>query len=368
MRSKEWKLNINISKTKALIFDTRDDRRYKFTINNLEVEKVKIYKYLGTLFAKSGSFLQTRKHLVQQTQKAMYLLFQRIYNLNLPFDLILQLFDNTISPILTYSAEVWGNENLEIIEKIHTDFLRKISKLRKSTPKYMLYSELGRYPIEIHIKCRMIGYWNRLITGKQSKLSYQIYRYMNSLPKFESKWIKHIKSILMETGRFDYWVSQNNNIQTNNINKVIKQVLLDQNLQQMRNNMDRSNKGRNYSIYKDNIGLEEYLLKLKKGDALTILKFRTGNHFFPIETGRWDNIDFQDRECQICNLQDPPDEFHYLLKCPHFKETRQKYLKPYFITRPNVLKFRELMQTKQMKTLNNLSKFIKILLQTIKRQ
>ena len=67
-------------------------------------------------------------------------------------------------------------------------------------------------------------------------------------------------------------------------------------------------------------------------------------------------------------LQDPPDEFHYLLKCPHFKETRQNYLKPYFIKRPNVLKFKELMQTNQMKTLNNLSKFIKILLQTIKRQ
>ena len=65
----------------------------------------------------------------------MHLLYKRIYNLGLPLDLQLKLFDHTILPILTYACEISGFENLcIIIEQIHSNFLRKITKSRKSTP------------------------------------------------------------------------------------------------------------------------------------------------------------------------------------------------------------------------------------------
>ena len=106
-------------------------------------------------------------------KKAMHLLYTRIYNLNLPIDLQLKLFDQTILPILTYSCEIWGYENTDILERIHTNFLRKITNARKSTPLYMLYGELGRHPISIDIKCRMIKFWNNIIlTNKQNCLSF----------------------------------------------------------------------------------------------------------------------------------------------------------------------------------------------------
>ena len=85
----EWKLSINTSKPKALIFGSNNDNKFKFYINSIEVE---------TIFAKSGFCLQTRTHLAQQ---AMFLMYQRIFNLNLPLDLILKLFDHTILPIQT---------------------------------------------------------------------------------------------------------------------------------------------------------------------------------------------------------------------------------------------------------------------------
>ena len=82
---------------------------------------------------------KTRKHLSQQAKKAMNILYQRIYNLDLPLDICLKLFDQTITPILTYSSETEGYENTDIIEKIHTEFLRKITKLKeKHTPVYAL--------------------------------------------------------------------------------------------------------------------------------------------------------------------------------------------------------------------------------------
>ena len=66
----------------------------------------------------------------------MHLLFMRANNLDLPIDLQLKLFDNTVLPILIYSSEIHGYGNLDIIERVHTEFLRKITKSRKSTPNY----------------------------------------------------------------------------------------------------------------------------------------------------------------------------------------------------------------------------------------
>jgi hypothetical protein len=45
----------------------------------------------------------------------------------------------------------------------------------------MVYGELGRTSLDVSIKCRMIGYWVRLITGKESKLSFKIYKTLLNL-------------------------------------------------------------------------------------------------------------------------------------------------------------------------------------------
>ena len=84
----------------------------------------------------------------------MILLYTRINNLDIPLDLQLKLFDHTILPILTYGSEIWGYESLDIIEKVQNDFLRRITLARKSTPMYMVYGELGRYPVALSIKSR----------------------------------------------------------------------------------------------------------------------------------------------------------------------------------------------------------------------
>ena len=91
--------------------------KFNFTIDNNSIEIVKEYKYLGVPFYSSGSFLTCRKHLVNQATKAMHALFLRINSLDLPLDLQLKLFDATIVPILTYGCEIWGFENLDLVEQ-----------------------------------------------------------------------------------------------------------------------------------------------------------------------------------------------------------------------------------------------------------
>ena len=90
-----------------------------------------------------------------------------------------------------------------MLERVHTNFLRRITKCRKSTPKYMLYAEPGRHPIEITIKQRMVSFWTRLITGKISKLSYNMFLFMLKSEQITSKWIHCIKSIINNSGKYD---------------------------------------------------------------------------------------------------------------------------------------------------------------------
>ena len=60
--------------------------------------------------------------------------------------ILLDLFDKIIIPMLTYGSAIWGCENIDILEKLHVKFCKLLLNLKTSTPNFMLYGELGRYP------------------------------------------------------------------------------------------------------------------------------------------------------------------------------------------------------------------------------
>ena len=324
------------------------------------METVSVYKYLGIYFSSTGSFSTNRKYLVQQATKALYYFYRRVNNLNLPPDLVFKLFDHTILPILLFSSEVWGYEDHKFLEKLHCAFLRKVLHLKQSTPYYMLYAETGRFPLEIMMKTRMIAYWSRLIAGNQSKIAYKIYQIMIHTTDFNSKWIEYIKSILNGIGRSDIWINQSIYM-NDDTHKIVKKILIDQYQQQWNNNLQKSTKGSNYGLFKDKIVLENYLTSLPKKDYLTLAKFRTTNHYLPIETGRWRKIHISERKCPLCVQNDTGDEIHYLLKCPFFNTSRASLIKKYYYKRPNIVKFQQLMNCKSVKHLKNLCKLINII-------
>lgn len=107
-----------------------------------------------------------------------------------------------------------------------------------------------------------------------------------------------------------------------------------------------------------------YLSILSTYYCKRFLAFRTRNHRLPVETGRWKGVALQERIC-LFGCQDIGDEFHYVLVCKKFQEQRQKYLKRYYYQRPNIIKFEELMSTKEPKKLKNLCMFIDIFMKAV---
>ena len=75
----ERKLHINVSKTKDLIFGACSCHDRQFRIGNEKVETVGNYKYLGIYFSQTGSFLNAKKHFVQQQRKQRYSCSQELH-------------------------------------------------------------------------------------------------------------------------------------------------------------------------------------------------------------------------------------------------------------------------------------------------
>jgi len=123
------------------------------------------------------------------------------------------------------------------------------------------------------------------------------------------------------------------------------------------------NINKSYCSYKLSFGLEPYLEIIKEPKYRNALaRLRTSSHDLKIEKGRHHNIQREHKFCENCNQKQIENEYHFLLICPKYMELRKKYLKKFYYTWPTVHKFKCLLSQTAPKHLNNLGKYIYILL------
>ena len=187
----------------------------------------------------------------------------------------------------------------------------------------MVLGEVDRFPLEITTKSRMVGFWSKILTNKQVKLSYILYRKLIETPNFNSKWVTKVKQILDECGNSEIWISQ---MPTPNLSKMVAETLKNQFYQKWNSDLNKSSKGRNYGFFKESIKLEEYFLKLSLKFYTLLAKFRTANHRLPCEVLRWQYIELSERKCHLGDKLDVGDEMQYLLICPFFSDERIKHI------------------------------------------
>ena len=101
----------------------------------------------------------------------------------------------------------------------------------------------------------------------------------------------------------------------------ISRTLSDLYIQEWNEKTNVSSKGKQYLLFKDNLNFEKYLINVLKFYYSKIIKYRTGNHRLPVETGRWDDIPLNERNCKICTTDDIGDEYHYLFTCDFLRVT-----------------------------------------------
>ena len=104
--------------------------------------------------------------------------------------------------------------------------------------------------------------------------------------------------------------------------------------------------------------LSDYLMRISNVKCTNIIsKLRLSAHNLAIERGRHQNVERRLRKCIYCDINEIEDKFHFVIVCPKYTYLRNKYINKYYINRPSMFKFVKLLNSTNVKTLNNLAIF-----------
>ena len=114
-----------------------------------------------------------------------------------------------------------------------------------------------------------------------------------------------------------------------------------------------------YRLFKKQLNFEDYLLSCYNRERISLTKYRCANSKIPV----YNQIYMYETElCTLCDLNVNGDEYHYIMICPYFRQSRELYLKHYFYTRPNMRKFSQLFSSENKRTLSRLAKLITVIM------
>ena len=270
------------------------------------------------------------QNLGVKANRALFAINRR-YSLNkLPINLALKLFDSLIVPILLYGCEVWGlYEDFDLlkwdktdIEKVHTQFLKRLLGVNVSTTNIMIRAEIWRYPLKINVDAKTVGFIKHINEQTDYQLSKLAYVYEKQIA--DKCNIPNIFRFLHKTE--EKMKRSDKTKSTDQLNKVkIKDVLKAQYLTSWRECLNKTNKSLTFRQYKDNIKPSPYLQHVSnRKHRRVVAKFRLSDHNLEIGKGRHTKpkIDPQNRICKMCNLSRVEDEVHFLTECDQYKSER----------------------------------------------
>ena len=323
-----WDLKVNISKTNVVIFSRGKVKKYPiFKIGENIVEVKPEYVYLGVTFSYNGSFQKAIEKQITQARKAMYSLLQKAKILRLPFDIIFELYEQCVIPVLLYGSEVWGFENLTSIEIFHRKFYKLVLKSFKFTPNCMIYGETNSVDIQTKVDIRMANFWLKLKSGK-IKISVAMCSLLSKLYEESNdqniRWPAKIKNILADTELSYLWQVQVADYLY--CKEELKTKCYKNFLEKWRGEVRNNSQCEFYNLIKSQPKIENYLTQLSYSLRINTVKFFIRGHHLPVTIDRWNKEGNADRICKKCDQNEVGDENHYIFSCNFFAAQRAKYL------------------------------------------
>ena len=98
----KWNLEVNVDKTKIVVFRKAGilNRREVWTYGGNEIEIVSSFNYLGIVLSSGGTYLKAINTLAGKGLKAMNCLFAITRTMEIPLNIMFNLFDSFVASIL----------------------------------------------------------------------------------------------------------------------------------------------------------------------------------------------------------------------------------------------------------------------------
>ena len=357
----EWKLNVNVNKTKIVVFKNggSNSRNERWFYNGTEIESVNAFTYVGVNFTCRLSLSKMAENMAIKAKKVLISLLMNLQDLQpLTYKTYFKFFDSKITPILLYGCELWGLEQMEQIERVQIYACKRFLNASLKSCNAAVMGDCGRYPIYITTFKRCIKFWLRIIAlpdDRYVKMCYNMLKFYDQ--RGYKNWVTSLRINLCSNGFGYIWINQSVDNHKNFVKQYVTR-LKDQYIQHWREQCCNSNKLLLYKQFKNDFEKEIYIdyIDLRKFRT-SIVSFRASSHNLMIEKGRHMNLPRELRYCIHCTNA-IEDEVHFLLYCPLYTELRSKYIDKKYWEYPTLNKFNILLSSKNEKTIRNLAMFI----------
>ena len=313
----KWGMSVNIEKTGIMVLRRGGPLRQneKWFYQNVPIQIVSHYKYLGILFSSRLSWGPAKQTLAMQSKKAMGFIKSVLKKSNTTIQILLNIFNRMVVPILCYGSEVWGYEHSKSIEQVQINFGKYLLGVNSATPSPAVLGELGACPLYICYFSKCIKYWCKLTQMSNERLPKASYNTLYDLDAAGyTTWATEIKNMLNSFGFGYVWMEQG----VGDIDAfihVFKQRISDNYIQQWTQDCNSMPKLQSYAKYKSELKFELYLsLDISIHIRSIFSRLRCGTLLLEIENGRHKGIPRELRQCPLCGIH-VEDDYHFVMTC-----------------------------------------------------
>ena len=288
----------------------------QFYFGKKKINYVKSYKYLGFYMDEHMNFVHGSTVLSESAGRALGGVIGKIKALrDVGFHTYTTLYQACVCPVLDYGAGVWGHGRYPKSIAVHNRALRYFLGVHKYAPMAAVSGDVGWEPCEVRWKICTVRLWNRLISMNNDRLTKKIFNWDIQV---KGPWTEDMRNMLCECGREDVFLGLN---QVNN--EMLKETLLEKVKGNWAEEVWSKPKLRTYREIKSDYCAENYVLfNLPKKKRSLCAQIRGGILPLHIETGRYVGLDEADRICQMCELNEIENEYHFVLYCPLYERVR----------------------------------------------
>ena len=191
--------------------------------------------------------------------------------------------------------------------------------------KAMTYGELGQQELKFTIWQKMASFWKKLSYDKKSFANSMFW--LINFNEYENNWILSVKNI--------------------------KRQCEDLVIQSWHTMLHSTSLCDCYRGFKHRLLLEPYLQKMKGKQRVQLSQLRCAPYTSPRVTERI-TVKYN-QNCPFCCKLCKADEYHMIIVCEYFRDTRVELLPDFYYSYPNMVKFDQLMNTVNFDLLKKLS-------------
>ena len=320
----QWRMSINIGKTKVIHFRNKTQVRSNFTfkVGNANIEMTDKYKYLGLILDEHLDFSNTASFIAGSAGRALGAVCTKFSQMKgMGYNTYTKLYETGVAPILDYGSDIWGFQKFSQISAIQNRAIRFFLGTHRFASNVAVNGDMGWTSCETRRHIAMLRFWNRVIGMEDDRLTKKIFMWDYQERRSVGSWNSDVFKIFDKIGKLDIY--QNRcmiNIQhAKTILKSLDKHVWSENVEQLP-------KLRFYRRFKFSNECDPYVYKVSNRAHRSIMaQLRSGVLPLRVETGRFTQIPLEFRLCIFCESNNIEDEVHFIFECSLYDNIRRRF-------------------------------------------